>query len=510
MRVFYKLENGCKINFKNEVGMKVLMIGMDGAHIDVFKRGWTPFISSLIEKGKQLNVKNDLISRGWLEVATGQHASVTGAMYDRPKVNGSYDWLDDFSINDIPGIGVSVKPLWQALNEEGYRVGVMNLPTTFPAPKVDGFFVSGGGGGAPVVEHATPELCYPKEVLGVLEENNYIVDERIVQLVVEKKLTTPDAIFTELAEKNKKRTCSFIKLANSYKVDFGFVVYKTSSVTAETVVTPEWQKVINGANDVDQSIIDAMKSYYHKFDSEIKKLYEAFPSAEIIFVSDHGTISRSHSVNLNIFLQESGFQSSKARENITKSVIVKLKKLLPFPLKMALKKISMVRETVATVGSFDKANSVAFCRTKNDWVHGIFINDQSRFGGPVDEKNFSIVKNNIIKLFNSHPDVVAHGLRAFSKKERGAGVLEFYPDIEIEVPSGYLTTDISSSFITDFISPKGSVGLSSVLRGDIASIKSHEPLAVVVGKTLEENVPVANGRDLTAIYDIVLKIFKPQ
>jgi len=60
--------------------MKVLLIGMDGAHIDVFKRGWTPFISSLIEEGNQLNIKNDLLSRGWLEIATGEHASKTGAM----------------------------------------------------------------------------------------------------------------------------------------------------------------------------------------------------------------------------------------------------------------------------------------------------------------------------------------------------------------------------------------------------------------------------------------------
>ena len=194
--------------------MKVLLIGMDGAHIDVFKRGWTPFISSLIEKGNQLNIKNDLLSRGWLEIATGKHASITGAMYDNPKINKTHKWNLKFSINDIPGLGIDIKPIWQVLNEKGYRVGVMNLPTVFPSPKVDGFFVSGGGGGAPVVEQAIPELCYPKEILNILKKNDYIVDERTVQLVVDKKLDTPDLIMGELANKNSKRTKSFIELAN--------------------------------------------------------------------------------------------------------------------------------------------------------------------------------------------------------------------------------------------------------------------------------------------------------
>lgn len=487
--------------------MKVLLVGMDGAHIDVFKRGWTPFISSLIENGKQLNIRNDLVSRGWLEIATGEHASITGAMYDNPKINKSYEWNLKFSIDDIPGIRKRVKPIWQVIGEEGYKVGVMNLPTVFPAPKVNGFFVSGGGGGAPVVEKAIPELCFPEDILDTLEKNDYIVDERIVQLVVDKKLSTPDLIFKELANKNRKRTLSFIELAKEYEIDFGFVVYKTSSVTAETILAPEWKKVVNSKNDVDEETVRALENYYKSFDEEIKKLKEAFPDSELVFVSDHGTIARTHTVNLNVFLQKNEYQRPVAGKGLKKSIIERLKKIIPFYLKVKLQKFKSIKQAANSVVNFDTHNSLAFCHTKNDWNHGIFINDNVRFGGPVKVEDIERLKAEIIDTFNSDLEVIKHGLRAYSIKEGLDKPVDYFPDVLIDMPSGYLTNNASNHFVKEFQRPKGVSSLSSVLRGDIISIKSHEPLAVDCGDLNIDDQNSYDGRNLTAIYDLVLKKF---
>lgn len=488
--------------------MKVLLIGMDGAHMGAFKRGWTPFISSLIEKGEQLNIKNDLISRGWLEIATGKHASVTGAMYDNPKMGGSYDWNLAFNAgNDIPGINSEIKPVWQVLSEEGFRVGVMNLPTVFPAPKVNGFFVAGGGGGGPVVERAIPELCFPEEILSKLQKNNYIVDERIVQLVVDKKLDTSSLIFKELANKNRKRTLSFIELAKDYKIDFGFVVYKTSSVTAETVLVPEWEKVVNNESGIEEGTIDALKAYYQDFDNEIKKLKAAFPDAEIVFVSDHGTVARTHTVNLNIFLQNLKYQYPLAGRKHRKYLIQYAKRIIPFSIKVRLQKFKYLKRSVESVVDFDTANSLAFCHTKNDWNHGIYINDEKRFKGPVQERDIEKVKKEIIAAFNSDAQSQKHGLFAYSIKEKLTNPVEHFPDIIVDIPSGYLTEKSSKDFVKQFHRPKGIKSLSSVFRGDIIAIKSHEPLAVDCGKSAGEDKGMYEGRDLTAIYDLVLRKF---
>ena len=32
-----------------------------------------------------------------------------------------------------------VVPIWEMVEKKGARVGIMNIPTTFPAPEVNGF-----------------------------------------------------------------------------------------------------------------------------------------------------------------------------------------------------------------------------------------------------------------------------------------------------------------------------------------------------------------------------------
>tara|TARA_R110001599_G_scaffold99341_1_gene254711 strand:- start:11174 stop:12631 length:1458 start_codon:yes stop_codon:yes gene_type:complete len=485
--------------------MKVLLVGMDGAHIDAFNRGWTPFISSLISSKDQLDIKNDLISRGWLEIATGQHAQVTGAMYDKPQMGGSLLWKTEFSINDIPGLNSSVKPIWQALNEKGVSVGIMNLPTTFPAPKVDGFFVSGGGGGAPVTQEAVEELCYPKEILPILNEGGYIVDDRLYQLMVDKKLTSPREIFERLAHKNEKRTEAFIKLDKKYKVDFGFVIYKTSSVFAETILNTEWVRRKNLKNKPDEGLVEAIRIYYERFDNEIKKLSEASPETEFVFVSDHGTVGRTHSVNPNVFLQENGYQIVETKKAVIKVVVSKLKELIPFSVKAYLKKTSVMKAKDIGQVSFNSKKTIAFCKTQGDWSHGIYINDEARFGGSVLNEDIGHLKKEIVDRFNSHPEVKKNKLRAYSKGSDSVSP-DCYPDIAIELPNGYLTTDKAKLFISKFVPPKSESSLTSITKGDILSIKSHSPIAVA--DTSEKGSLNTTNRDLTLTYDLIINKFE--
>ena len=171
--------------------MKLLTIGMDGVHADTFNRGWTPFIKSLIDRGHGLTLHEDLISRGWSEIMLGKHAYDTGALYEGPLMGGSLKWSDKFKLEDVPALGVDIKPIWQVLNERGYRVGIMNIPTTFPAPKVDGFFVSGGGGGGPISKEASPYQCHPTELVTELNDGGYIVDQRNETLLGEAGLYDP-------------------------------------------------------------------------------------------------------------------------------------------------------------------------------------------------------------------------------------------------------------------------------------------------------------------------------
>jgi predicted AlkP superfamily phosphohydrolase/phosphomutase len=189
--------------------MKLLVIGIDGAHLEPFRRGWTPNIEKLINAGDILPVHEDLITRGWARIITGQGAEVTGALYDRPDLNGTTGWSLKFNMNSVLNLGSKVLPIWQVLSEMNVKVGIMNVPTVFPAPVVNGFFVSGGGGGAPVVQEPTADFCFPENIVNQLREWDYIVDERPNSLLAEKGLTLPTEVFQRLSYKNSKRVEAF-------------------------------------------------------------------------------------------------------------------------------------------------------------------------------------------------------------------------------------------------------------------------------------------------------------
>lgn len=485
--------------------MKVILVGMDGCSEGVFNRGWTPFISSLLKGHKQLDIYNDLLSRGWLEIATGQHATMTGALYDLPTKEKNLNWTNEFKLGDIPNLGNKVKPIWQALNENGYKVGIMNLPTTFPAPKVDGFFVSGGGGGAPVTADVQESLCYPKEIKEYLNNSGYIIDERLYQLMAEKELSSPSDIMDRLSFKNSKRTEAFIHLSKQESVDFGFVVYKTSSVFAETFYNTELVRSANTQNAQDTAMLDAVEKYYNNFDDEIRKLREAFPDAEIVFVSDHGSTARKYSINPNVLLNEHGLYFNEVKKSATKLLVNKIKEVIPFKLKAYLKKSSLVK--YKNVGSVSfSSGTKAFCKTVGDWVHGIYIYDE-RFSGPVEPGEKAELVNNIVDIVNNDPIYKTHNIKAVSQLEYKSTDNAIFPDVILLVENGYLTDDRVKNKLEEFKSPKVQSTLASITKGNILNIKSHSPIFMASNEFLNRLEKLERKGDLTEVYKAICEYF---
>ena len=60
-------------------------------------------------------------------------------------MDGSYTVSSEYKLLVELKVNTNFMPLWDAQNANGHSVGVMNVPTTNIAPKVNSFFVSGGG-----------------------------------------------------------------------------------------------------------------------------------------------------------------------------------------------------------------------------------------------------------------------------------------------------------------------------------------------------------------------------
>jgi len=483
--------------------MKLLMIGCDGVKAETFNRGWTPFIQSLIDKGHSLHLKEDLISRGWSEIVTGRHAVDTGALYEGPHADGSLRWGEKFRLSDVPGLGTSVKPIWQTLNENGYRVGIMNVPTTYPAPEVNGFFVSGGGGGGPITQRAAPEQCHPQSLAPWLNGMDYIVDERMPTLLAEKGLYAPDDFFSRLDLMTQKRTKAFIDLANKHSIDFGFIVYR-STVTAETLLPPELDKLETGYRNVNHDFISAAKTFYQRLDEKIRILTEAFPRAEVLLVSDHSMDTRRYAVNSNGFLVESGYQvPSKSKQSLF-GIVKSFKHLVPHTIRARLKKNRKIQVAYESMTTFDSTATKAFSMAFSNGAHGIYINDTHRFGGPVPSADIEPLVSEIIDKFNSHPLAQQHGFNAYPRPQSCSPVADKFPDIVIDLPDGYQTSNRFSAFVVETPLPTKPFNLRDMHKDPRTTGKAHTPLAVNT-KNAWKCGPQPYPDNLTAVYRHILE-----
>lgn len=480
--------------------MKMLVIGMDGVDANDFNRGWTPFISSLLDRGQHIPLKEDLITRGWSEIILGGNARTTGAFYDRPAGEGRFEWTDSFRIVDVPGLGRDVKPIWQVLNERGSRVGIMNVPTTFPAAAVEGFFVSGGGGGGAVTQDVNPEQCYPTEVRGELQRSGYILDERLGSLLFEKQLKQPDEFFDRLSEMASRRTSAFIELAGMHSIDFGLLVYRATMV-AETVIKPALSS--NTSEQRGQEMEFAAESFYRNLDKNVKRLVEAFPGSEFVFVSDHGTALREYSVNFNSFLRQYEYQKLKKTGRALYQFFSIARHWIPRSLKARLKKKQAIARSYASVTPIDLGSALAFNNTRRNEIHGIFVNDEIRFGGPVKVTEISGIASQIVAQINSDPISISHGISAYCNEDLGAHFSRSYPDVIVELPDGYLPSNDADSYVEAY-GITGEPWNLGAMRGDEKHcIKSHQPLCVTTN--LNANVSgVSTKKNLGWLYDYIL------
>lgn len=483
--------------------MKLVLIGMDGGHLEAYQRGWTPFLESLLGNAKHAEISEDLIGRGWSKIITGEPGSVTGAIYDRPELNGTHDWSLKFSLKDIPGIGDSTDTIWSKLNARGFKVGIMNVPTAFPASQVNGFFISGGGGGGAVVQKPTADLCHPPEICDYLVQMGYVVDERLGSMLAEKKLYKADDFFERYAHKNNRRTKAFVDLSKQFGIDFGFVVYKSSSNIAEFLLLPELASAKIEHRTAASELTCAIKSYYSHFDDEIKTIYESFPDAELVFVSDHGMAVREYSFNPNKLLQKLGLQKPSGQKRKVFDIIRFAKKFIPYSLRVAIRNNKRVKKAYESMITFNPSTSVAFSNPIGDWKHGVFVNDQVRFGGPIPFHKIEHYKREIVDKINSDPEAQAHGIAA-SVRPNPDGAPEF-PDVILHVPDGYISSSDCDVPIKKFVLPGGPHSIATVTQGELLCGKSSKAMAITVGGDWSVSREYS---DLTLVHHYILDRFK--
>lgn len=131
--------------------MRVIVLGFDGLDPEylnaVRAEHETPGFDRLESTGAYSTLDSTVVpisAMAWSSFLTGANPGKHG-VFDFTLRDGPES--DDFHI--ATGDDRQMPGLWDYLNERGYRVGVLGVPLTYPAPSFDGFCVSG---------YPTPEL----------------------------------------------------------------------------------------------------------------------------------------------------------------------------------------------------------------------------------------------------------------------------------------------------------------------------------------------------------------
>ena len=104
------------------------------------QEGRLPNLERCLNRGISARLRSTPLSnsaQAWSSFITGKN----------PGKHGIYDFFepksDDYGIRFINASFRKGKSLWRILSEGGKSVGVINVPITYPAEEVNGFFISG-------------------------------------------------------------------------------------------------------------------------------------------------------------------------------------------------------------------------------------------------------------------------------------------------------------------------------------------------------------------------------
>lgn len=493
--------------------MEMLIIGIDGGDRRIIEAMDMPFMQELIGRSTVRNLDEDLYTRGWSQMLTGLNAPDAKNIYMHPVLDGTHRFSFSFGNKDMAGKDY-IKTLPRLVNDAGKSIGIMNVPTTFPAEKVDGFVVAGGGGGMDTSQPIPPGSFYPEAVEECLKAHDYKFDLRLKSSGIKSLSKLVEA----LNEVVRKRTDTYIDLCQQYGPDVGFLCYRVTTdiqylamSEIEAYISIASMPEIAGRNsNLDAQISDVQKElvkHYRFLDTQIQRVFEALKPARHLITSDHSAAPWLYTGNLDAFLLEKGYQSkSGGAFNARKFVVSALRKLIPLNMRKKIRTQTPLKKVEAG-DRFSNKLTKAFSHT---YVKGIYINDVRRFGGPVSEgEELEQLVDQLVKDFNEDPRAKEIGLvaKAYRREHQGARFFDHLPDVMIDGPGTIFYTNNGP-----FIGRNEKYGpltddLSDITRDMVTGQKGIDPLFIVDERTAsllgEDEYP-----DLRLVYSAIEKVLQ--
>ena len=379
---------------------KVLLLGLDGVTYRIldpaFEAGHMPRFKALLERSVQGELTSTIppyTPPGWTSIFTGVN----------PGRHGIFGFtLGNIQRNDglVRLDRVQAPGLWNVANAQGKRVGLFNIPMTYPPPPVDGFSVAGmltpeGGGETPEGFTHPPELA--EELIAAAGgyeidiEVDYDEDWKSTAIIdrLSRNLRMKRAALRHLLETEDDVPILFAVLEAPDRLMH--VHYKYIDPRCSHYDLPEARPIRERA-----------WAFFDEMDDMIGDLIDwAGSDGWIVTMSDHGFGPKEKVLNVNVALREAGLLSvggagaAIARSSATRKLARRVKKVIPKAVYRKAKGAS--RQTI------DWSKTKAFASPNPQ--QGIYVNLRGREpNGIVAEADYESVRDEVIGCLASLRD----------------------------------------------------------------------------------------------------------
>ncbi|HUS71383.1 MAG TPA: alkaline phosphatase family protein [Anaerolineae bacterium] len=284
---------------------RVFVVAWDGATMDLLgpwcEGGLLPTLRGILERGTSGKLRSTyppLTGPAWASFMTGKSPGNHGVFEFFHRREGSYSQALS-GPSSIEG-----RSLWRLLSDAEKKVGVMNVPLTYPPEAVNGFLITGL-----LTPHDCSDWAYPRELVDELRDNvgTYLIhhDEKYTKSNVDNLLEEEYRIL-------KSRTEAALYLLKAKEWDFFMVHYY-----GPDRMTHEFWHVMDPSHPQHDTrecerYGNPVLPFFQRLDADLGRLASELREDDVLMLmSDHGMGRVTKFVNVNSWLLEEGFLTVK-------------------------------------------------------------------------------------------------------------------------------------------------------------------------------------------------------
>jgi predicted AlkP superfamily phosphohydrolase/phosphomutase len=291
-------------------GHKVFVIGLDGATFDV--------MIPLIQQGRLQNIAALMQQGGWGRLRSTIHpltppAWTTFMTGKNPGKHGVFDFIEvipgSYNIRFVNGSFRRADSLWSILSQNNKKVGVINVPFTYPPERVNGFLISGLDTPGPDSTFTHPPGLY-REILEKVGGYDLRETWPIGKRLHEYKIEDLDRVIG-----NKTAVTKY--LMTHYPWDFLMMVYGSPD-QVQHLFWRYMEDQNKGIEDDQTKRFGPIIPYtYVRIDQAIGELLKESDEKTIVMIlSDHGGGKIKRVIDLNSWLASQGYLAYRKKSSV--------------------------------------------------------------------------------------------------------------------------------------------------------------------------------------------------